>query len=137
MTSAIKGRSDQAPRRMRRWGLISLVTTGILTLLIAACLALWSETTSSAHVAGVVARFAAVMMIVRPIILLTALMLWRPVFSWLHRRSFVTDQTHTKALTVWPRLMVWTGLIELTLGQGYVLTGIGATAAYWLFLRLR
>lgn len=127
----------RGPRRTMRWVRMSLLVTLVLTIVVGSSLLLWSEATTSTYVADKVMRFAAVMNVVRPTVLFVMLMLWRPVFSWLHSRSVITDPTHTKAIGVWPRLVIWVALIELTIGQGFVLIGLIATALYWLFLRVR
>jgi len=124
--------SETTPRRWRKRVLVLFLSA---TALVIAGLSIWSLMGSLPVLADKTAHFAAVMRVVRPIILLIALMLWRPVFTWLHKQSWVSPQTRVKAIAVWPRLAIWIGLIELTLGQGYVLTGLSAMAVYWLFLR--
>lgn len=106
-------------------------------LAIVAFMFVWAEDTSTGYVLDRAEYFSDVMRVVRPAILFIILLLWRPVANWLHSKSFLTDRTHMRALVIWPRLSVWTLLIEITLGQGYLLTGLAATAVYWAFWRLR
>lgn len=127
----------RSSRRTMRWTRMSLLVTLILTIVAGAGLLLWSQAATSSYVADKVMRFASVMNVVRPTMLIVMLVLWRPAFFWLHNRSAITDSTHTKAIGVWPRLVIWVALIELTIGQGFVLIGLIATAFYWLFLRVR
>jgi len=130
--NSIERASKTTPRRWRK-RLLALFFGA--TALVIAGLSIWSLMSTLPVLADKTAHFAAVMRVLRPTVLFVVLMLWRPIFSWLHKQSWVSSQNHTKAIDVWPRLVIWVGLIELTLGQGYVLTGLCAIAAYWLFLR--
>ncbi len=116
---------------------LSIVATVVATLVIGVALLFWIQASSGDHVFARTKEFSDLMRVVRPAILLLILFLWRPVFGLLHRRSIVTDRIHERALSSWPWLMVWTALIELTLGQGYVLFGLTSLVVYWIFLRLR
>jgi len=137
MTDIGPSEQRRGPRRTMRWAQLSLLVTLVMTIVVGAGLLLWSHAATSSYVADKVMGFASVMNVVRPAMLIVMLVLWRPVFSWLHSRSVIADSTHAKAIGVWPRLVIWVALIELTIGQGFVLIGLTATALYWLFVRAR
>lgn len=131
--------SDQAGRKPEKvrgtWTKRSIIIFLSATALVVIGLAASSLMTSVPVLAEKTAHFAAVMRVVRPIILFVILMLWRPVFLRLHQHAWVELSTFKTAIRIWPRLMIWTGLIELTLGQGFVLTGLAAIAAYAVYTR--
>ncbi|MEM9442288.1 MAG: hypothetical protein AAGA73_17735 [Pseudomonadota bacterium] len=102
-----------------------------------ALMLVWAENTSADHVLNRAEHFSDIMRVIRPAILFIVLLHWRPAADWLHSRSLLTERTHERALLIWPRLSVWTLLIEVTLGQGYLLMGLAATAVYWALWRLR
>lgn len=134
LSSSTDRPSDKAPGRWQKRLLMLFLWA---TALVVYGLSIWSSMSSLPVLTEKTAHFAAVMRVVRPIILLAVLMLWRPVFVWFHGRSWVSAETLAKARAIWPRLAIWVGFIELTLGQGYVLMGLSAMAVYWLFLRHR
>lgn len=107
------------------------------TIVVAFVVGIASTWTSLPQVAAKAAQFSALMQIVRPLLLLTALLLWRPAFRWMAQQSWVTPRVYRRAVALWPQLMIWTCLIEITLGQGYVLAGCAALAIYCVYLRLQ
>ena len=114
---------------------LSITATIVATMMIGVLLFLWMQASSESHIFERTRAFADVMRVIRPAILLVVLLGWRQAFSWLHHRSMVTDQTRDRAIALWPRLAIWVALIELTLGQGYVLLGLVMLAGYLAFLR--
>lgn len=116
---------------------LSITATIVATMVIGILLFLWMKETSESHVFERTRAFSDVMRVIRPAILLVVLLGWRQAFGWLHGRSMVTDQTRRRAIVLWPRLAIWVALIELTLGQGYVLLGLVMVAGYLVFLRYR
>ena len=124
-------------KRFRGASALAILATMIATVVIGFVLFTWMQQSSSDHVFERTQAFSELVRVVRPIILLVALGAWRPVFDALHHRSLITDRTHERAKSVWPRLAIWTALIELTLGQGFVLLGLAGIAAYGFYLRLR
>ena len=123
--------------RRRRLGLGFMLASLLACFAIVSLMFVWSENTSTDHVLHRAEHFSDIMRVIRPAILFIILLVWRPVADWLHGKSLLTDRTHERALLIWPRLSVWTLLIEVTLGQGYLLMGLAATAVYWAFWRLR
>ena len=123
--------------RGRRLGLSLLVISFLGVAIIAASLFLWTQNTSSDHVYAQTKLFSDLMRVVRPVVLLLLLLAWRPVVTWLHLRGHLTARFHGNLIGIWSRLSIWVLLIELTIGQGYLLIGLAATAVYWLTLRLR
>ena len=125
--------------KVRRWrlGLWSALGTLIGALAIAAVIGVWVQNTSSVYVFERVAYFSDLMRVIRPVLILIVLLAWRPIATWLRERDMVSDRTHHRAIAIWPRLCIWSVLIEITLGQGYVLIGLAAATAYWAFLRFR
>lgn len=124
-------------KRSRSVVALSVLVMVIATLVIGIGLLIWMQQSSDSHVFERTRAFHDLMRVIRPILLVLILLLWRPAFDFLNRRSFITDTVHERALLFWPRLAIWTALIEITLGQGYILIGLATMAAYWLFLRLR
>lgn len=128
--------TDQRPPKAEgRWIKRSIIIFLGAAVSVAAVVATGSMLTSLPAIADKTAAFAAVMRVVRPVLLFALLMLWQPLFRWLHRRAVIHGQTEQKAIAIWPKLVIWTGLIELTLGQGYVLLGLLATLLYGLYVR--
>ena len=137
MTDSITTERAARARASRRWLLMSAVATGLAAIMCGYAVLQWSQSTPLPVLADRAAQFAAIMRVVRPIVLLVVLLLWRPIFCWLHHRSWISDHPHSLTVTMWPCLVIWVGLVELTLGQGYLVTGLLAAAAYWAFLRVR
>ena len=129
--------AEPASTTPQRWQKRCWALFLIGTLIVVAGMLVWSMITSMPILSEKAATFAATMRIVRPVTLLMMLALWQPVFNWLLSRSFVSSSTAQKAIAIWPRLAVWTGLLELTIGQGFIVIGIIAIAVYWIFLRER
>ena len=110
------------------------MATVIATMAVGFVLLVWMQQTSGDHVFDRTKAFSDLMRIVRPIFLLLVLGLWKPSFDVLHRFSFITKRTHERAHSIWPRLSIWAALIELTLGQGFVLLGLASAGAYGFYL---
>jgi len=123
--------------RSTKLGLWSVVLSLSLTGLVIVGLLVWTNTTSTSHVVEQAERFSDIMRVIRPAIFFLVLLSWRPVATWLHSKDYLTDRTHERALLIWLRLAIWTVLIEITIGQGYLFVGSAATAAYWAFWRVR
>ena len=118
-------------------GTWSIIPTLFLSGMVIAGLLFWADTTSTGYIVEQAERFSDIMRVIRPVILLFVLLSWRPVATWLYSKGYLTDRMYESALFVWPRLAIWTVLIEVTLGQGYLFIGLAATAAYWACWRLR
>ena len=114
-----------------------LIAFAVCLVIIAVAVVAWSTKETLGVVSSQTAVFASVMRVIRPIIFLTILTLWCPVFRWLETRSWVEAATANRAVAIWPRLAIWTALFEVTVGQGQLMIGLLAIGIYWFFVRSR
>ena len=126
-------RSTQLPKR--RWARSCLKIFGIGFAAVVVIVVVWSLSQSITVVGDATAHFASMMRVVRPLILLTIIAAWQPAFWWLESRALVRPETARRAIGLWPRITIWVALLELTVGQGFVLVGIASIAIYWFLVR--
>lgn len=120
-----------------RWFKRSLIVFFSAAIVVAILVAIASSMTSPSLVAEKAARFADIMQIVRPIILAGIMLAWRPAFHWMFERAWVSRHVHQRAIQFWPHLVLWICLVEVTIGQGYILIGTVGLLIYIFYQQFR
>ena len=123
MMSPLDDRRPANPSSSRGWFKRSLVVFIAATTSVAIVVAIASHMTSPSLIADKAASFADIMQIVRPLLLAGIMLAWRPAFHWMLERDWVSQHVHQRAVTYWPQLVLWICLVEVTIGQGYILLG--------------
>ena len=81
-------------------------------------------------------RFAQVMRFIRPAVLILILAFWQILIGLAIRMKILPRQFAALATKYWLHLALWAAVIEITIGQGWIIPGLAIAAVVYAASRL-